>query len=112
MEAAAITLATKAKRRANVLTNKGKPSLPAETIPLADGLREAPPCTIQRSAGTSRKMPINHWAIAVAIPDPAIPQPQTITNKISSTVLRAAPLTAATKVIFTFCNPLKIPFDA
>ena len=55
---------------------------------------------------------MNHCAIIVAAPDPAMPQPNPNTNSTSSMVLSTAPHTAATNVMRTFCKPRKMPFAA
>ena len=45
---------------------------------------------------------MNHWAMHVAMPDPAIPHPNPMTNRMSRAVLSAAPHAAATRVMRTF----------
>ena len=55
---------------------------------------------------------MNHWAMQVATPEPATPQPNTMTKSTSSTVFTTAPPTAATSVSVTFCNPRKMPLAA
>ena len=55
---------------------------------------------------------MNHWAIKVAKPEPPTPQPSTITNATSKTVLSTAPATAAARVMPTFWNPRYSPLAA
>ena len=112
MRAAQATVATIAARIASVRMNNGSPSPPAAAMPAIRGLRLAPSARAQRMAGVTRNSPIYHCAIRVAMPEPAIPQCSTITNSTSSTAFITAPLTAAIRVMRTFCNPRKMPFSA
>lgn len=110
--AAEATVITIAARMASVRMNSGRPSPPAAAMPDRRGRSAAPSAFAHSTAGTVRNSPMNHCAIIVAAPDPAMPQPNPNTNSTSSMVLSTAPHTAATNVMRTFCKPRKMPFAA
>ena len=110
--AAEATVITIAARMASVRMNSGRPSPPAAAMPDRRGRSAAPSAFAHSTAGTVRNSPMNHCAIIVAAPDPAMLQPNPNTNSTSSMVLSTAPHTAATNVMRTFCKPRKMPFAA